>query len=227
MNPSQKAVLWENRCRKERAFVKYDKTPAELEDARKGSDLRALKSMRARLEEVSADYVWGFEGGSSAAAGEAGGASSESAMAQLARGVPTVETQFMRGMRPSPNKKAAYVRQVPSVYPWQLSGVDPCFVPLDALEQWKTKTTVLTMPAVTPPPPRAHATIVGRHAGSVDAWQHSQAPLSQWEASARSENLVLTNKSAERHAAAESRAQLAKLLKVTSKTSQWRDWIVR
>ena len=113
---------------------------------------------------------------------------------------------------------------------------DPCFVPPDALDRWKSQEILQLGPA--PPKRRTvfrqgsqgeyrdaetmlpHAEISGPHAASAAAWRNSEVPLSQWEISERGESLVRANKLAEDIALQRARAQLRKLLTVTEYASR-------
>jgi hypothetical protein len=227
---SEASPIWNEACRKEREFLLRFKSPAEFAAQRGGSDLKQIQQQRERLQQVSADYLWSVESTGEPASAPAAGnppAAATSAMAHLAMGVPDFETAFLRGAPTRGPPRRARAELQPTVMPWQLAKADPIFVPIDALDRWKSEANVLTMPPAPQIPPRVPATISGPHNASVGAWRRSEVPLSQWEISERGENLVATNKLAEQVAHRNARAQLKKLLATTEHASRgkarWQD----
>jgi len=221
--------IWSEACVKERAFQWQAKSPAHYAEARGGNDLRQIQQLHAKLEQESGDYLWVTAPGPDAPAPVDPALQPQtSAMAELAMGVPTEETAFLRrrsGMGGPP--RVARTEQALTLMPWQHAVTDPCFVPHDALSQWMQRVQVQQMPADPERVPRVPATISGGHAGSVAAWRRNEVPLSQWELSARADALRSASQLVESVAAERSKAQLGVLLKATEKASRgkarWQD----
>lgn len=216
------ASIWSEACRKERAFQWNAKTPSEVAKSRGagGEGVKAIRTLRERLEGVNADYLWETSLAEEGAVASAAPQMQTTAMAELAMGVPDSETAFLRPQPQRGPTRVARTLQHPTLMPWQLAVTDPCFVPPDALPRWKAKQQVLELPAPPVIPPRIHAEISGSHAASLEAWRRSEVPLSQWELSERGESLVEANKLAENLAAQRARAALAECLNVTERVSR-------
>ena len=213
-------ILWSEAIRKERAFQWNAASPEQLAKERGGNDLHKIKEVRRKLEVMSGDYVWQVD----AMPGPpltAPGPNMTSSMAELAMGVPTEETAFLR--QPAGAgvpKRVAYAAQEMTLHPWQHGVTDPCFLAPDELEQWKKRRQVLSFPPAPPPRVRVHAEVSGPHAAAVAAWRNSEVPLSQWELSARGDSLIQANQLATALAAERAKEQLAKLLHVTERASR-------
>jgi len=216
--------LWTEAVRKERAFQFCAAEPHELAEQRGGNDLRNIQQLRAKLGNMSGDYLWMVNPAPDAPlpapAVNAGPQITTSAMAELAMGVPTAETAFLRSPVPGKPPRIASTAQHPTMLPWQHGIVDPCFVAEDALARWRAQSKLLQIP---PPPgrqPRVPAEISGPHAASVDSWRRGEIPLSQWELSERGEALMAANEEMQSLSAQRARTELSKLLSVTEKASR-------
>ncbi len=221
--PTQAQKVWEQRCAKERSYYKDDLGPAAYAAGRQGNELNSLKTLRTKLEGVSADFTWAVEveprSNSSPTV-----PSRTTALAELARGVPSVESNFAR-VQPAREQRRVRAVQQPTVMPWQhSSGVDPCFVAPDALQRWRARNSVCELPRMPHPVSRSEATITGQHARAVGAWRKAEVPLSQWDPHERSNCLEGVKSAHDAHTAERSRAQLSQLLKVTAKVSKKKRW---
>ena len=143
-----------------------------------------------------------------------------SATAELANGVATAETAFLRPPPVGMPRRVAHTEQYPTLLPWQHGLTDPVFVSNDTLKNWRANANVLELP---PPPERrtrVPAEISGVHASSVDAWRRSEVPLSQWELTERGDSLVEANKLSSELERAKAKEELAKLLTTTERVSR-------
>ena len=225
IDPRKDVRFWGEAVRKERAFQWRAPAPTDLAAERGGNELGNIQQLRHKLEKMSSDYVWAVETDAADAAIKAAhnarAAPTTSSMAELANGVPTVETSFLRPTVGGMPRRVARIEAHPNIVPWQHSIMDPCFLEEGALAKWQArKSDVLQLPPPPPPPPRIPAEVSGPHAAAIAAWRRSEVPLSQWELSERGDSLVEATKLSNSLAQGRAKEQLNKLLRVTEKASR-------